>query len=267
MDRETPPESEQEIDPEYEALMLYPRRRPVLKALCASALGGLLGYAGYPWIAGNRQQELADGARSVWRRMREGHRSIRDNEVASDTARSRTLPMVLDKDGLEYQVFLANLNLRHVQPLQVLRAHFKARGTVYNDLPPREIWINIAPTLRVADELCERLGVRLLDVASAYRSPAYNATCAGAASQSFHMRNMALDMVFDCTPEKVAKAAESLRTGGFFAGGIGRYPTFTHIDTRGKSVDWGGECDVVKKKEEVKSKSKDSAKGKTLARA
>ena len=267
MDRETPPESEQEIDPEYEALMLYPRRRPVLKALCASALGGVLGYAGYPWIAGKRQQELADGARSVWRRLREGHRSIRNGEFASDTARSRTLPMVLDKDGLEYQVFLANLNLKHVQPLQVLRAHFKARGTVYNDLPPRELWMSIAPTLRVADELCDRLGVRLLDIASAYRSPAYNATCAGAASQSFHMRNMALDMVFDCAAEKVVKAAETLRTGGFFAGGIGRYPTFKHIDTRGKSVDWGEECDVVKKKEEGKSKSKDGGRGKTLARA
>jgi uncharacterized protein YcbK (DUF882 family) len=123
--------------------------------------------------------------------------------------------------------------------MEMLRAHFKMRGNVCNTLPPREHWKNIAPTLRVADELRERLGVPLVTIASAYRSPSYNATCPGAAAHSYHTRNMALDLVFDCAPEKVVKAAGTLRAEGFFAGGIGRYTGFTHVDTRGKAADWG----------------------------
>jgi hypothetical protein len=248
MDRDTPPEPKPELDPEYEALMLYPRRRPVLKALVASAVGGVFGYASYPWVAGKRQPELVNGARSLWQKLREGYRGDDDADIASDMAPSRRLPMVLSAEGLDYQRFLVGLDLKHVAPIEILGAHFKARGNVYNDLPPREIWTSIAPTLRVADELCERLGVRLIEIASAYRSPAYNASCPGAAPHSYHMRNMALDLVFNCAPERIVKAAEALRTGGFFAGGIGRYPTFTHIDTRGKAADWGGDCDLAKKK-------------------
>ena len=33
--------------------------------------------------------------------------------------------------------------------------------------------------------------------------------------------------------------AETMRAEGFFAGGIGRYAGFTHVDTRGKAADWG----------------------------
>ncbi|WP_075087948.1 D-Ala-D-Ala carboxypeptidase family metallohydrolase [Verrucomicrobium spinosum] len=78
-----------------------------------------------------------------------------------------------------------------------------------------------------------------MTIASAYRSPAYNATCPGAAPQSFHLHNLALDLVYDCPPAKVAEAAHALRNRGFFRGGIGKYPSFTHIDTRGKNADWG----------------------------
>jgi uncharacterized protein YcbK (DUF882 family) len=123
--------------------------------------------------------------------------------------------------------------------MEVLRSHFKRRGIVSNTLPPRDCWANMAPTLRVVDELQDRLGVRLAEISSAYRSPAYNAMCPGSAAHSYHTRNMALDLKFDCAPEKVVKAVESLRASGFFAGGIGRYPTFTHVDTRGTAVDWG----------------------------
>jgi hypothetical protein len=229
-------EASAEVDP-IEALERSDRRRSIVKALVGMTIGGALGYAGYPWVAGNRRGELVDGARSVWRQLRESPHGRRGG--GGEAARSsRELPIVLDAEGREYECFLASLGLRHIQPMEMLRPHFKMRGTVRNALPPRETWSSIAPTLRVADELREKLGARLVTIASAYRSPEYNAMCPGAAAQSYHMRNMALDLVFDCAPQKVVEAAVALRSGGLFAGGIGRYPGFTHVDTRGRNADW-----------------------------
>ena len=209
-------------------------RRHFVKALAGTTLGGVLGYAGYPWIAGDKQQELIAQARRLMHHLREGARPSRPPEQPPET-----VPVHLDAHGKDYETYLASLSLRHIKPMEMLRPHFKTRGEVCNELPPRELWLNIASTLRVADELRERLGVRLLTIASAYRCPAYNAACPGAAAHSYHLQNMALDLIFECAPEKVASAAESLRASGFFSGGIGRYPTFTHIDTRGRTADWG----------------------------
>ena len=59
----------------------------------------------------------------------------------------------------------------------------------------------MAPTLRVDDKIRTRLGSQLNYINSAYRSPAYNAKCPGAASRSYHMQNCALDLMFDCGSE------------------------------------------------------------------
>jgi hypothetical protein len=222
------------VDP-IKSLERFDQRRRIVSAMMGATVAAVLGYGSYPWIVGDRRQVLTEGLARCWRRLREGH----DDRDESDLGSARTLPVRLDANGREYDAFLAGLHLRHIEPMEILRPHFKARGAVSNQLPPGECWSNIAPTLRVADELLERLGVRLRAIASAYRTPAYNAACPGAASHSYHMRNMALDLVFDCAAANVAKAAEALRAEGFFAGGIGRYPGFTHIDTRGRAADWG----------------------------
>lgn len=216
------------------------RRRLFLKSLLGTTLGGVLGYHSHPWILGERQDEVVETVRSFlekMRRMREAPplRPPRQPGMVAE----RPAPLRLDADGQDYQSFLTGLGLRHIRPMEMIRPHFNVRGTVCNCLPPREAWRNIAPTLRVADELRQQLGSRLTTILSAYRSPAYNAACPGAATQSYHMRNMALDLAFDCAPAEVAKAAEALRDKGFFKGGIGRYATFTHIDTRGYKADWG----------------------------
>ena len=208
----------------------------MVKALLGTAMGGALGYAGYPWIAGARQQELADALQKVWDKVKE-HPSVRRRREMAEHA-ARPVPVVLDAYGHEYEAFLQALNLRHLTPLEILRPHFKVRGTVANTLPPRELWQHLSPTLRVADEVRHQLGLRLDSIASAYRSPAYNAACPGAARSSFHMHNMALDLVYDCDPSHVVKVAEALRAKGTFKGGIGRYAGFTHIDTRGINADW-----------------------------
>lgn len=208
----------------------------MVKGLVGTALGGALGYFGYPWIAGNRQKEFAAAMQRVWDNIKEHPSVRRRREVAEHPA--RTVPIVLDADGRDYETFLTALHLRHITPMEVIRPHFKMRGTVANCLPPREIWPNIATTLRVADEVRHQLGARLDAIVSAYRCPAYNAACPGAARSSFHMQNFALDLVYDCPPAQVVKAAEALRLKGFFKGGIGRYAGFTHIDARGTNADW-----------------------------
>lgn len=216
------------------------RRRRFLKTLFGTALSGLVGYASHPWILGERQNEVVDSIDSFLKRMREmRYAPARTKPHPPLAAAQGAAPIELDGDGHAYEAFLGGLGLRHIRPMEMIRPHFNIRGSVCNCLPPRESWKNIAPTLRVADELRQQLGSRLHTILSAYRSPAYNAVCPGAAPNSFHVRNMALDLAFDCPPAEVAKAAVALRDQGFFKGGIGRYPTFTHIDTRGYQADWG----------------------------
>ncbi|MFV0337268.1 MAG: D-Ala-D-Ala carboxypeptidase family metallohydrolase [Chthoniobacterales bacterium] len=138
-----------------------------------------------------------------------------------------------------YAVFLKRLRLRHITVEQIIAPHMNVRRNVRCGLPPRSMWRNLASTLRVADIISDKLDCRLVSIASAYRSPLYNALCPGAKSNSMHLRNNALDLKFSCPPGKVARAARSLRDKyGKFSGGVGRYRTFTHIDTRGKNADW-----------------------------
>lgn len=137
-----------------------------------------------------------------------------------------------------YGRFLVGLELKHVTPLQVIRAHAKSKGSLWNSLPPKTMWKSMSGTLRVADRIASELDEPVKEITSAYRSPSYNRRCPGAKSRSWHMQNYALDVKFKTPAWKVAKAARYLRSKGVFKGGIGRYNTFTHIDTRGHNADW-----------------------------
>jgi hypothetical protein len=137
-----------------------------------------------------------------------------------------------------YATYLARLSLRHVDVVEVLEAHAKTRGGVKNTLPPRSLWGNIRNTIRVVDKLVDRLDAPITTIVSVYRSPAYNRRCAGAKSNSYHLRNNAIDIKLACPPGKVASMARAMRGAGLFRGGVGRYGSFTHIDTRGSNSDW-----------------------------
>lgn len=139
---------------------------------------------------------------------------------------------------LDYVGFLKGIGLRRITVRQIIEPHMHIHGSVRNTLPPRAMWKNIRSTLRVADLLVARLEVPLVEIVSAYRSPAYNATCPGAKSSSYHMRNNALDLRYACPPGKVAAMARAMRTTGLYQGGVGRYGNFTHVDTRGRNADW-----------------------------
>lgn len=138
----------------------------------------------------------------------------------------------------DYGDYLSRQRLKRVTPLQVIASHAKRHGSVWNTLPPKRMWGNITPTLKIIDRMALELGESVEEVVSVYRSPAYNARCAGAARGSWHKSNVAVDVVFPSRPSKVAALARSLRSKGHFKGGVGRYYGFTHVDTRGRNFDW-----------------------------
>lgn len=137
-----------------------------------------------------------------------------------------------------YTAFLKRLNLRNISIQAIIDSHAKARGKIHNTLPPRHMWGNIRNTLLALDKVASRLRAPVKDVVSVYRSPAYNASCPGARSHSYHMRNNAIDFRFAASPRQVAAVARQLRAEGVFKGGVGRYSGFVHIDTRGTNADW-----------------------------
>jgi len=137
----------------------------------------------------------------------------------------------------EYKQFLAGLGLRYFRPEEIIRPHRNIRKGVQNTIPPKELWSEMESTLKVADELRHRLGARVT-VLSGYRSMSYN-RAVGGASRSQHTRNRALDLKFSCSSDEAFQVATEMREEGFFHGGIGWYPSFVHVDTRGHDATWG----------------------------
>ena len=137
-----------------------------------------------------------------------------------------------------YASYIDRLRLRNITTQQVISAHAKKRGSVWNTIPPREAWRSIGPTLQIMDQVSRELNVPVTEVLSVYRTPPYNARCAGARRNSWHTRNYAVDVKMGAKPSTVAAMARRLRDRGHFKGGIGRYWNFTHVDTRGTNFDW-----------------------------
>ena len=86
-----------------------------------------------------------------------------------------------------YADYLQRFKFRQMSVRQVIAPHAKSHGSVHNTLPPRFMWKNIRSTLRVVDSLADRLDVPVKEIVSVYRTPAYNARCPGAKSNSYHL--------------------------------------------------------------------------------
>lgn len=138
----------------------------------------------------------------------------------------------------DYANYLNSLKMRNISAQQVIDAHAKERRSVWNMLPPRHWWTRMGYTLRVVDRVSSEMRVPVKEIISAYRSPAYNARCGGARRRSWHQANVAVDVQFDTTARNVTNATRCLRDRGLFKGGVGSYSSFTHIDTRGRNVNW-----------------------------
>ena len=77
----------------------------------------------------------------------------------------------------------------------------------------------------------------MVTITSAYRTPPHN-KAVGGTTYSQHLYGRAADIkVSGASPAKVAAYAETLLPN---TGGIGTYPTFTHIDVRPTKSRWQG---------------------------
>ncbi len=138
----------------------------------------------------------------------------------------------------DYARYLWGLKLVSISPAQVIGAHAKNKGSVWNSLPPKAWWTRMGYTLRVADRVAREMNATKVEVVSAYRSPIYNAHCEGARVGSWHQANVAVDVKFQVRASQVTATARNLRDRGLFKGGVGGYSDFTHIDTRGVNINW-----------------------------
>lgn len=130
---------------------------------------------------------------------------------------------------------------RHFGAAEFTSYFARERRGVRNSSPPKRIWKNIVPPLRIVDELRESFGkpCRLL---SSYRSPAYNRAVGGSAL-SQHLEFTALDIAINGIPaRRVYDRLLQWRKEGKFTGGLGYYPSsgFVHIDTRPRNATWWG---------------------------
>lgn len=77
-----------------------------------------------------------------------------------------------------------------------------------------------------------------ITINSAYRTVAHNKSISGSSSESQHCNGNAADIVVrGKTPKEVAEYVSTIMP---YAGGIGRYSTFTHVDVRKAKSRWNG---------------------------
>jgi len=136
-----------------------------------------------------------------------------------------------------YAGFVDSLKLRTIRTHDVVAAHARQRGGVWNELPPRQWWRRMGYTLRVVERVALEMNEPVTEIVSAYRSPAYNSRCGGRRG-SWHQANLAVDVRFVSRPSRVTQVTRSLRDQGLFKGGVGSYRNFTHIDARGQNINW-----------------------------
>lgn len=139
---------------------------------------------------------------------------------------------------VDYNRYLASLKLQRLTPQQVIAAHAKQKGDIWNRLPPKQWWTRMGYTLRVVDRIAVYMNMPVEEVVSAYRCPIYNAHCEGAKAGSWHQANVAVDVKFPVKASVVTATTRNLRDRGLFKGGVGGYGGFTHIDTRGVNMNW-----------------------------
>lgn len=143
----------------------------------------------------------------------------------------------------DYQRYLTDNGLGDVAPMHALlrsaRLWRECHASEYA-LPPKSLWPNLLPTLRVLRDLQAAALVEGNKVASGYRDPTLN-TCAGGSARSRHVTNNALD--FDlASSDKVARLCEYWRSKGpALKLGLGFYTDTTiHLDTSGFRT-WGSD--------------------------
>lgn len=218
---------------------------PASQPICRRGVLGTLGLAGLGLLASSSSAE-------AFTQVKKGQSipKVSVQTSSSQITTNRAVPFAVQPDlpeewlvrhgsmANDYLRYLNTLGLRRVSPGQVLASHAKAKGSVWNELPPKAWWKRMGYTLRVVDRIAREMNVSQVEVISAYRAPAYNARCAGARAGSWHQANIAADVKFPVRASLVTATARELRDLGLFKGGVGGYWDFTHVDARGQNINW-----------------------------
>jgi uncharacterized protein YcbK (DUF882 family) len=109
-------------------------------------------------------------------------------------------------------------------------------GDVELQAPPCDLWDRIIPTALLAQEAREHFGAPMT-VNSGYRDLAYN-RAVGSTDGSVHVQFRAMDIVIPgVTPARLYGWLDRHPEWGGKIG-LGRYPTFVHLDCRGHRARW-----------------------------
>jgi uncharacterized protein YcbK (DUF882 family) len=136
-----------------------------------------------------------------------------------------------------FEQWFTRQGLRHFQADELTWMFTRVRHGVRNSPPPRSLWQNILPTLRILDDLRAHLGAPIT-LTSTYRALLYNRAI-GSPDASQHRAFTAVDFqVKGHTPAAIARILKAWRAKGKFTGGIGTYTTFVHLDTRPTNATW-----------------------------
>ncbi len=130
----------------------------------------------------------------------------------------------------EFQLLLYDEGIRHFYATELWRHD-----------PPKPLWENIIPTLRVLEEAREKFDAAIY-LTSTYRDEKYNRRVGGK-PDSLHMQFNAIDFVvkdrtilIDIWKYLASKVWSVSHHGNLITSanmGIGIYDTFCHVDTRG----------------------------------
>ena len=137
----------------------------------------------------------------------------------------------------EFAIWFEEQKFRNFDAREIEWYFAKVRNGVRNTIPPRILWKNIVPTIRVLDDLRDELRAPVV-ISSTYRAPAYNRAVRGK-KDSRHLLFDAVDFsVRGVPPSRAAAVLIQWRNDGRFRGGVGIYPRFVHVDTRGTNATW-----------------------------
>lgn len=141
------------------------------------------------------------------------------------------------KTGESFESWFDRQGFRNFKAHELTWYFSKVRNGVKNIAPGPELWKNIVPTLRVLDDLRDHFG-KPLNISSTFRALKYNRAI-GSPDGSLHVKFKAVDFtIAGVTPAQIFKVLESWRKSGKIVGGLGKYPTFIHFDTRGYNSTW-----------------------------
>lgn len=137
------------------------------------------------------------------------------------------------KNSAEFDEFIRGLGLRYFEPYE-LRIHCEHP---LNGLPPKDLWANIVPTIRLLDDWRSQIRLPIM-LNSTYRSPEYNKHIGGAKASN-HRAFCACDWWIRGTRMNAqirnrfdALVRARLADGALDRAGRGYYSgSFIHIDT------------------------------------